>query len=298
MATLERWLADIPSQFCNKKNIEIMIRAFSKQIDELLQVFDDLKSKTTLENATGQTLKYIGDILSTSVKEAQSIVRMAKEQEITDEMYRKVLKYKAIKNNCDCTYYDIMDSFALLWDISHVKYVEKLEKPATICIELPQTTIDGKDPAVERVLAIRPAGVGMIYFAEYVTEVNLSGIEKAKLSKIRMAMTGINLKELFCTSALVQGMIEKVEESILSSALIRGNIETMETSIMPHVFFRGSIENEESMVSSALIQSNIKNEEESLETIAIFYKSYWLLDGMYRLDGTKILAAEKWEEVL
>ena len=238
----------------------MVIRAFSRQIDELLQVFDDLNEQTTLETATGQSLKYIGDILSMSIKDAQAVVRVAKEQEITDETYRKVLKYKAIKNNCDCTYYDIMDSFALLWDISHVKYVEKLEKPATICIELPQTTIDGKDPAVERVLAIRPAGVGMIYFAEYVAGVNLSGIENATLSKIRMLTTGINLKELFRISALVQGMIEQVEESILSSALIRGNMEIMETSILPNVFFRGSIENDELIVPSALVQSSVKFE--------------------------------------
>ncbi len=249
MATLERWLADIPSQFCNKKNIEIFIRAFSKQIDELLQVFDDLKSKTTLENATGQNLKYIGDILSTSVKEAQTILKEANDYEVIDETYRKVLQYKAIQNNCDCTYYDIMDSIGLLWNTDIIKYVEKPEKPATIYIELPEVSIDGIDPAIGRILAIKPGGVAMIYSNSYVTGLNISGIEKARMLKMLMRTVGVT-----------------IEESVTSDSML---------------FYLDNAEIKEEVTADIIL-----------------WKNWWVLDGTYMLDGTKILGAKKTEEVL
>ena len=203
MTTLESWLEDIPQQFRNKKNIEVFMRAFSKQIDELLQVFDDLKNKTTLDNATGENLKYVGDILSTSKKEAQMILKAANDDVITDETYRKVLQYKAIQNNCDCTYYDIIESIRLLWDTDKIKYVEKSEKPATIYIELPNVNIDGIDPAIGRVLAIKPSGVAMIYSNSYVTGVNISGIEKARMFKMLMRAVGVTIEESVTTDSIL-----------------------------------------------------------------------------------------------
>ena len=249
MATFENWLEDMPQQFQNKKNIEIFIRAFSKQIDELLQVFDDLNEQTVLDKATGQNLKYVGDILSTSVKEAQTILKKANDDEITDETYRKVLQYKAIQNNCDCTYYDIMDSISLLWDTDKIKYVEKIEKPATIYITLPNVSIDGIDPALGRVLAIKPSGVAMIYSNGYVTGVNLSGIERAKMLQMFLRTIGVKIEEIVTPSCVIScGNIEKVQETVTANIIV--------------------------------------------------WKDYWVLDGAYMLDGTRILDAKKTEEDL
>lgn len=211
--TLENWLNDIPNQFIGKRNIEILFDAFAKQMDELYQVFDDLKEKTTLQNAVGQNLKYIGDIVSLSMKEAQEILMRANDEEINDETYRKVLMYKALQNNCDCTYYDIMESIKLLWEESDIKYIEDPKHPATIYISLPTADIDDDDPSIGRVLAIRPGGVAMIYLLTYATVVNISGNEKASLPRIIVTTSGGKKDNVITVpEILVQGNIENDEK--------------------------------------------------------------------------------------
>ena len=221
--TLDNWLRDMPQQFQEKKNIEILVKAFSRQIDEVYQMFDDLKYATTLENAKGQNLKYIGDILSTSLKEAQSILMAANNEEITDETYRKVLQYKALQNNCDCTYYDIMESINLLWDASNVKYVEDPSRPATIYIALKDASIDGIDPAVGRVLAIKPAGVAMIYAAGYLIIANISGIEKANVPRIVIKLPPIENEEALI-SRICMAMKTNIEETVTASVVMKKNL--------------------------------------------------------------------------
>ena len=135
-----------------------------------------MKYETTLDNAKGQNLRYVGDILSTSIYEAQSILMAVDNSEITDETYRKVLQYKALQNNCNCTYYDIMESINLLWDAKNAKYVEDEERPASIYIELEDASIDGVDPAIGRVLAIKPAGVAMIYAVGYLESIDTNEV--------------------------------------------------------------------------------------------------------------------------
>lgn len=229
--TLHNWLEDIPQQFQGKKNIEVLLNAFAKQIDELYQVYEDLKTKTTLDNATGQSLKYAGDILSMTTKEAQSILKLAGTGVITDETYRKVLQYQALKNNCDCTYEDIMDSIKILWDTESIKYVEDPEHPATIYIALPEVDIDGIDPAIGRVLAIKPGGVAMIYSVDYLTRVNISGIEKVSLPKVIVTTPVDNsnvatVPKLQITSKVVN------EENVTVSLVTASNLWFLDGSYM------------------------------------------------------------------
>lgn len=70
MKIVDNWLNDLPQQFLEKKNIEALIRAFSKQLQELQQVFDDLENLTDLDTATGQNLDMVGTIIPLSRKEA------------------------------------------------------------------------------------------------------------------------------------------------------------------------------------------------------------------------------------
>ena len=208
----DRWLRELPQQFQGKQKIEVLINAFASEIDELLEVFEQLKTETTLEKAVGQNLDYIGDIMSTTRKDAQTILMAANNNEITDEVYRKVLMYKARQNNCDCTYYDIMESINLLWDTNNVKYVEKPERPATVLIELPEVSLDGMDPAIGRVLAIRPGGVSMVYTTEYADSINGGGSEKVTASLVRSLWWRLNGKVLLDGSKVLDA--EVIEEEL------------------------------------------------------------------------------------
>lgn len=199
----DKWLKELPQQFQEKKKIEVLIRAFGRQLDELYEVFEDLRTKTTLENAVGQNLDYCGDIMATTRKDAQTILMTASNAEITDDVYRKVLTYKALRNNCDCTYYDIMDSLNMLWNTDNVRYVEDPEKPATIYIALPEVSLDGMDPAIGRVLALRPGGVDMVYTTGYAEVINISGKEQVEVSATTLRYWRLNGKYLLDGSKLL-----------------------------------------------------------------------------------------------
>ena len=223
METVKVWFEDILQQFHDKKNIEVLINAFAKQMDELYKVYEDMMYATTLQNATGQNLKYIGDIVSTSQKEAQEILKNSGKTELTDDIYRKVLMYKTLANNCDCTYENIIESISLLWDASKVKYVETAAKPATIYLNLEDANIDGLDPAVGRVLAIRPAGVAMIYAIGYLANINMSGIDKAKMPGL-IVTTSAKEKDEAVMEKMEMTLHSRIEEDVTASMLsTRGN---------------------------------------------------------------------------
>lgn len=229
--TLENWLSDIPQQFLGRKNIEILLSVFSKQMDELYQVYEDLKYATTLDNAKGQNLRYVGDILSTSITEAQSILMSADNSEITDETYRKVLQYKSLQNNCNCTYYDIMESINLLWDARNVKYVEDPERPASIYIALEEASIDGVDPSLGRVLAIKPAGVAMIYAVDYLEDVNISESEKVTVPKIKVKVAPIVHKEDVTQKMQLKANL-KTDEKLTFSVITKESLWLLDGTYM------------------------------------------------------------------
>ena len=229
--TLDNWLKDMPQQFLGRKNIEVLLSVFAKQMDELYKVYEDLKFETTLENAKGQNLRYVGDILSTSTKEAQSILMAADNSEITDETYRKVLQYKALQNNCNCTYYDIMESINLLWDANNVKYVEDAERPASIYIALEDASIDGVDPAIGRVLAIKPAGVAMIYAVGYLESIDISGSEKITVPRIDVRFAPVVNKE-DVTQKILMKVDSKVEEEVTFSIITKKNLWLLDGTYM------------------------------------------------------------------
>ena len=70
MKIVDSWLNDLPQQFLEKKNIEALIPAFSKQLQEIEDVFDNLKNLTDLDTAAGQNLDMVGTIIPLSRKEA------------------------------------------------------------------------------------------------------------------------------------------------------------------------------------------------------------------------------------
>lgn len=191
MRILEEWFRDIPQQFLGKKNIEVLIRAFARQMQELLQVFDDLNIKLDLEKAEGKNLDYVGTIVSLSRKEAGILAGIGVEEPvISDERYRQFLKYKVLRNTNNCTYDDIMQSIEILWRTDNIRYVEDPERPATILIRLQTMSVDAPvDPLVGKVMAIKPAGVALVYTINYTVIIDFRHTEQFILRNMHLHTT-------------------------------------------------------------------------------------------------------------
>ena len=107
----EQWLNDIPYQFQGAQNIGILISAFSKQLDELWQVFEDLTVKTTLDGAEGQQLDMLGTIIGISRQEVYALLSLNAGYKVSDDLYRNVLKFQILKNNANGTYDEILKKY-------------------------------------------------------------------------------------------------------------------------------------------------------------------------------------------
>lgn len=168
MAILDEWIEDLPQQFQNKENIETLIWAFSRQIEELLDVFRQLDTQTDLESAVGTNLDMVGDIVTLTRKEAGILAGIDVEDPvISDERYRQFLKYQMLVNTNECTYHDLMDGLALLWDVSPIYYKEDPALPAVIILTMPFLTPGGKVVTLGEVPMVKPAGV-RIEFQYYI----------------------------------------------------------------------------------------------------------------------------------
>lgn len=190
---LDSWIRDLPQQFQDKKKIGILIRAFAVQMEEVSEVFRQINENTDIVSASGVNLDHIGDIVSLSRKDASYLLRDATKK-ITDDIYRAALRYKMLSNNTECTYYEIMDAMSLLWDTDTISYKELSERPATICMILPSVDVDAIDPSVGRILSIKPSGVAMIYFIDYMSSVTISAVESAA-SPVMEITSGIKVDE-------------------------------------------------------------------------------------------------------
>lgn len=168
MGILDKWIEDLPQQFQGKEYIETLISAFSRQIEELYRVFEQLDTETDLETAVGTNLDMVGDIVTLTRKEAGVLAGIDVEDPvISDERYRQFLKYQMLVNTNECTYYDLMDGLALLWDVSPIYYRENPALPAVIILTMPFLTPGGKVVTLGEVPMVKPAGV-RIEFEYYI----------------------------------------------------------------------------------------------------------------------------------
>lgn len=160
MQIFDSWMNDLPQQFIGRKRIEALVAAFSKQLQEIQQVYDDLETLTDLDTATGYNLDMVGTIIPLTRKEAGELAGMSvTEPVISDERYRQFLRYKNLVNTNECTYYDLMEGLALLWNVSPVYYIENPDMPATIILTMPFLKPGGHVVRLGEVPMIKPAGV-------------------------------------------------------------------------------------------------------------------------------------------
>lgn len=168
MAILDEWIEDLPQQFQGKERIEALLSAFSKQFEELYAVAQQLDAETDIDSAVGTNLDMVGDIVTLTRKEAGILAGIDVEDPvISDDRYRQFLKYQMLVNTNECTYYDLMDGLALLWDVSPVYYREDSALPAVIILTMPFLTPGGKVVTLGEVPMVKAAGV-RIEFEYYI----------------------------------------------------------------------------------------------------------------------------------
>ncbi len=158
MKITDLWLRDLPQQFQEKKNIEVLIKAFSKQLEEIERVFFDINSKTNIINAVGTNLDMLGSIVSLSRKEAAELLNVSIE-DITDERYRNILKYKILNDTNECTYNDLINGLKLLYGDDIIKYFEFKDNPANIFLEIQNKDLMNEELEIGAIPVIKPSGV-------------------------------------------------------------------------------------------------------------------------------------------
>ncbi len=267
MKILDSWIRDMPQQFQGKQNIEVLFRAFARQLEEVNTVLAEINDNTDIETASGVNLDHVGDIACLSRKDALEILRKKHNTEISDDLYRSVLRYKVLKNTSECTYEDIMQSIRLLWDTDKIRYYEDPARPATIMILFPMTDIDEPDWTVGRVLAIKPAGVAMIYAASYLISMYLSAMEKANLQSILL-----NYKFPFFDFLRLDGTWLLDGSKLLMGAVVPMGIGIAYTVKM-------------------LIP-------EEADASVVIRKNYRTFDGSWKLDGSYLLNSEIRKEAI
>lgn len=165
----EKLKNDLVEQFKDKPVINALMEAVGEQLTDLSAFFEELKECRSLQKAEGNQLAGIGNIVCLSRKEAGELACVNESVYVlTDEEYRKYLVYKIWKNNCNCTYSDIIKSFRMFWD-KPLYYSEKPEYSATMVFE---SSILAPEDNASRLLSIplvKAAGVGILLIAYTVT---------------------------------------------------------------------------------------------------------------------------------
>ena len=146
MQIADTWLRDLPQQFQGKHNIEVLIKAFSKQMQEVDRVFQDLNTMTDLDTATGQNLDYVGTIIPLTRKEAGELAGIGvTDPVISDDRYRQFLRYQNLVNTNECTYQDLINGIELMWRYKGIHYMEDPKRPATIIFQTDRMDLDDED---------------------------------------------------------------------------------------------------------------------------------------------------------
>lgn len=190
----EQLLREFPQEFQSKGNIEILVRAFARQLDELYAASAGLKKLCDLDSARGKQLDGIGDIVVLSRSDAMRLIKGPITYDIMDdEHYRHYLRYKILKNTSTCTYYDIITAVQMLWGAEDIEYFENPEEPATVTLTFPDP---GGAVQLDDIPPIIAAGVGM--------HIRAASTIRISQTLYSGACTGINEKEFVAPAYIMR----------------------------------------------------------------------------------------------
>ena len=153
--------SDLVSQFRDKPVIDALMEAIGAQLTDLSVFFEDLKTQRGVQTAVGKQLDGVGDMVVLSRKEASELACISGSiYSLEDEEYRKYLIYKIWKNNCNCTYPDILKAFRMFWELP-LYYSEDPDYPATIFLESGDLSPEDNAEKLLNAPFIKAAGVAI-----------------------------------------------------------------------------------------------------------------------------------------
>lgn len=221
MKILDDWINDLPFQFQDKKNINVLLKAFSKQLQEASDMFEQLNTLTDIDTAEGQNLDYVGTIIP--ISRAEASVYVGSSQIIDDDLYRTVLKTRLSQNVNNCTYYDLMQTFETLGSAGKFKYSEPSDMPATILLKTRSRDLTDKDFRIFHYPLDKAAGVTMrINYAFNVDKIIFYG--QHKILKKVLNIYPAELENESQESNMYVGMVLKTIEVLTIKGEENGNV--------------------------------------------------------------------------
>lgn len=124
------FLGKLPEQFKNKHNIEVLIKAFAEELEEVEKAFQELEALRSIRTAFGKQLDGIGEIVNLTRAESTAYAGVVDFDVLDDERYRLFLMYKALRNANACTYPELMEICRLLYNAKLLYYKEFDDHPA------------------------------------------------------------------------------------------------------------------------------------------------------------------------
>lgn len=157
---LQKLENDMLQQFKGQPNIEVLLKALARQLQDVYQFFVDLRDKRSLQMAIGRQLDGIGDIVVLSRDDADLLAGLAERRlAMNDELYRDYLLYKIHINTNICTYLDVYRALKMFWNVSPLYYEERPEWPATMFFSTPVLKPEDMPERLFRIPVIKAAGV-------------------------------------------------------------------------------------------------------------------------------------------
>lgn len=150
---------DLVEQFKGKPNIEALLEVISIELQQVHDFYVQLRDNRDVLSAVGKQLDGAGDIVVLSRMEAGILTGDPIPFEVMeDDLYRRYLIFKILKNTCSCTYPDIIKAFQMFWD-KPLYFREDLNEPATMIFDTGELTADINVLPLVTVPLLRAAGV-------------------------------------------------------------------------------------------------------------------------------------------
>lgn len=140
-------------------NIRRFIEAWGIQLQELRDTLDGVSLLRQIDGCSGVQLDKIGTIVCLSRHQAGIMISDVKLVE-NDDIYRMLLKYKALLNTSSCTTEDVISGCKLIFNAISVVYSEIPSVPATFYVTVTAKFSDAVLSLLQsHSIVVRPSGV-------------------------------------------------------------------------------------------------------------------------------------------